>query len=553
MKTFIFLFLLLPLTAFSQIQYELPLDIKILLSSNFGELRANHFHSGIDIKTFGKTGFQLKSIEKGYVSRIRISSNGYGRAIYIIHPTGHTSVYGHLENFSPRITKFIENQQRLLKQNEIDLYLSPDYFLIEKSEIIGFSGNSGRSGGPHLHFEIRNTKTEHPLNVLQFYPQIADKIKPIARNLYVYHFDKLETRKSPARKETYSLLKYSKHYSPKVKILPVSKFISFGIEAIDKMDGTPNIFGIYKLRLLVDNQLQMEIKFDSTSFLSTRGINALMDYEKYIINKRKIYTLYQSLNNPLCIYKKSINRGIIELNDNKVHSVEIRLTDYSGNESKTAFSIQRSKPLVQAKLSNVQFSEGKDFKNGELSVSIHENSLFFDENIKITKQNVKYSAWTNVYTVGKPNIPLKKHFSLSFKLEKTPISLLSKSYVIKINSQGRKSAIIGKINGNNLDVNSNSFGSFYVTIDTIPPRISPLTKIAQKNAVLYRYKITDYGCGINNYSVYLNNIWQIAYFDNKRKTLSILLDKSELKERVELKITVQDNLNNSANYIDIVN
>ncbi|MCK5536822.1 MAG: hypothetical protein KAI79_08340, partial [Bacteroidales bacterium] len=202
---------------------------------------------------------------------------------------------------------------------------------------------------------------------------------------------------------------------------------------------------------------------------------------------------------------------------------------------------------------NVQFSEGKDFKNGELSVSIHENSLFFDENIKITKQNVKYSAWTNVYTVGKPNIPLKKHFSLSFKLEKTPISLLSKSYVIKINSQGRKSAIIGKINGNNLDVNSNSFGSFYVTIDTIPPRISPLTKIAQKNAVLYRYKITDYGCGINNYSVYLNNIWQIAYFDNKRKTLSILLDKSELKERVELKITVQDNLNNSANYIDIVN
>ena len=167
-------------------QYSLPIDIPIFLSGTFGELRSSNIHAGIDIKTQGREGFPLKAVSDGYVSRVKISTTGYGKVIYINHPDGKTSVYAHLKKFSAPIVHEVRKKQYTTQSYEVELFFEPSELQVSKNEIIGFSGNTGGSSGPHLHFELRETKTQKPINPLLSHYNIEDSVRPVIHSLIAY-------------------------------------------------------------------------------------------------------------------------------------------------------------------------------------------------------------------------------------------------------------------------------------------------------------------------------------------------------------------------------
>ncbi len=543
------LFLILILqshTKANDYEYLLPVDIRVVLSSNFGELRKNHFHAGLDFKTFGKTGYALRSIESGFVARIKISSDGYGKVVYINHPTGHTSVYAHLEKFSPKIEQFIRQKQLALKQNEPELYLMPGFFEIEKGEIIGFSGNSGRSDGPHLHFEIRNTQTEHPLNALQFYPQILDNIAPTASQLIIYEFSEEASNNAPQQKSFVPLyLTKNGTYQPKTDVVIVNKHFSIAVAALDRMANSPNVFGIYRLKLFVDKKLHSEIAFDSVSFLNSRGINAFLDYEMFVNHHQKFYSFYQSPNNDLFVYQYQQNRGLISIADDNLHLVEIFLEDFSGNKTVLEVKFRAIKKTFSSG-DFFSFQRPLRYHSGDFYAELPSYSLFFDEQIVFEKLSQSYSAWSETFSIGKRTIPLKMPVLMRFLLKNMPQEWQKKAFVQLLQPDGKKTAIFGNIYDNFLEAQSAEFGVFYVEIDNEAPELSYVGKIEGLNDIEFRFRAKDRKTYIKEYAAYLDDEWKIAYLDKKNGIISVKLNRKDLLSAQSLKMVVFDRLNNIA-------
>ena len=206
---------------FSQ-DYINPLDFRLLLSGTFGELRGNHFHAGIDFKTKGVEGQNIYAIADGYISRIKVSSYGYGKALYINHPDGKTSVYAHLQKFSEKIDTIVKKEHYKREQFEINIFPKANSIQVKQGEIIALSGNSGSSQGAHLHFEIRDTKTEHPLDPLDYGFKVIDNISPILKEIKIFDIDNHDLS------STYKISKKNKKYYTQDTIYSNSK-VGIGI------------------------------------------------------------------------------------------------------------------------------------------------------------------------------------------------------------------------------------------------------------------------------------------------------------------------------------
>ena len=270
-------FILISTPKSSAQKYISPLDLNILLSGTFGELRSNHFHAGIDIKTNGIQGHKIKSIYDGYVSRIKVSSWGYGKTIYINHPeTGHTSVYAHLQKFSNKIDSIVLNKHYQEENFELDFTLKKNMIKIKKGELIGYTGNSGSSAGPHLHFEIRETKNQQPINPLQFGFKVKDDIPPKLLKLKIYAFDTTLIDGYNSNK-TYDLFQKEGEYFIN-EIPEISGPFAMGIYTYDQSNGSYNKNGVYNINLFVDTIKYYEFKADKLNFNTTRYINAHIDY-----------------------------------------------------------------------------------------------------------------------------------------------------------------------------------------------------------------------------------------------------------------------------------
>ena len=259
--------------------YTSPLDIDLILSGTFGELRSNHFHAGIDLKTKGVEGLNIYSIADGYISRIKVSSFGYGKVIYITHYDGNTSVYAHLKEFSHKIDSIVKIEQYKNKKFEIDYYLKKDAIKVKQKEIIGKSGNSGSSAGAHLHFEIRDSKTQKPINPLYFDFKIKDEIKPDIKKIKIYNFKNIN------KHQTFDIIKTEKNnYSINDTLLTDGDF-GIGISTYDKSNYAYNKNGVYSIKLYVDEKLKFHFIADTLNFITTRFINAHIDYQEKIQNK----------------------------------------------------------------------------------------------------------------------------------------------------------------------------------------------------------------------------------------------------------------------------
>ena len=308
------LFFIVFISAKSQSKYDFPVELPVYLSGSFAELRPNHFHSGIDIKTRGKTGYKIYSLEDGYIQRIQITLGGNGKALYIKHDNGQSSVYAHLEKFSPRIQKIVKEIQYSEKKFEIRLFPKKNQYRIKKKELIGFSGNTGRSTGPHLHYEIRD-KNDNPINPLTFKKEkLEDTIPPIIKSLFYKQLFKnneglFEDPKVGFKKLNFKKIK-EKYISDTLK---VSAIIGFGIDAFDKMNFTNNVMGINKIETFLDNNKIFNMDFNKFSFNEWRHINTFIDYANYKKNKLTIQKLFTTYYNPLEMYDRSLGDGSMDL------------------------------------------------------------------------------------------------------------------------------------------------------------------------------------------------------------------------------------------------
>jgi len=551
MKAF-FLFFILSISGYSQNNYPQdfisPLDIPLYLSGSFGELRSNHFHSGLDFRTNQKEGYNVFAIGEGYVSRIKISAFGYGKAIYITHPNGYTSVYGHLQKASPKIDSVIKTIHYKEKSFEIDTYFKPTDVLIAKGELIAFSGNSGGSGGPHLHFEIRDTKSEHIINPLLFGFDkfIVDTRKPVINELFVYPVDDeavVNQSKIPIP-ISISLQKDGIYVASKVL---AKGNIGFGLNAYDVSDKNYGKNGLYKIETMLDGKPNFSICFTSFSYDETRYINSFIDYSKYKKQHQRVQKLFAKNRYPLQLLNGFETNGVVDVKPNMGYVYKIDVSDYYGNKIEILVPIQYANQEIKiqdSKLKTKYFVKAKNEYNyvkDNVSVYIPENTFYEDFYLNFNVEN-------GVLELHDDTVPIYNNIILSFEESSFPENQKDKVFIADVS--GSKLYYNSTLRKENIyKARTKNFGKFKLVIDLIQPEIKPLNfeegKWISNNASI-DFLITDELSGIKTYEGYLNDEWILFDYDYKTKKIThYFLDKIVKEGKNDIKVIVVDNVGNS--------
>jgi hypothetical protein len=531
-----------------------PLNGALIISGSFGEPRLNHFHTGIDFTTRGKTGLSVYAFDAGYVSRIKVSAIGYGKAIYITHPNGLISVYGHLSKFSDVIQSYVTTQQYKQQKSELELYPEANQFIIKKGELIAYSGNSGGSSAPHLHFEVRDAAGESfPLNPLKYNLDLKDTIKPTFRELAIYNLNEPSDMVNPRQ---YNLTTYQKSYKLQQRSIPDTITIPFnqvgvGVKVHDLANGcdSDGYFGVYRLQMNVDNIKVYEFAMNRLDFNEGRYANCHIDYKQKKKNKEQFYRCYLLPGNKAAIYDAVLNRGIIQLGKGEVKKVEIVSSDYFNNTSNVVFYITTSSNgYVQAIPPIgllVKHNESKSWGNTRIKLTF-DSGTFYDETYLKIDSNKLPSAYSTSYQIHNEYTPLHKSFSLSIKLNNYNTQLPESKFVlVRIKENGSVSAYKSTVANGWVSANPKELGTFYIASDTITPKITPTNFTpgqSTKNKML-TLKITDNLSGIETYNFYVDNQWIVADYDAKNDLISIDISKQLSGEHI-LKAVVVDAVGN---------
>ncbi|MGB0404299.1 MAG: M23 family metallopeptidase, partial [Salibacteraceae bacterium] len=448
----IFLSLLLPITTYSlnggdsslaKIGFISPVEIPISLAGNFGELRPGHFHAGLDIRTQGKEGLKIRSIYTGYVSRVAISLRGYGKVVYVTHPNGYTSVYAHLREFNPKLEKFVKDWQYKNHSFELDLNVDSGRFIFNQGQLIGLSGNTGGSGGPHLHFEIRNTESETPINPLHFGFTIQDNLPPSLKTLSVYPLNENSAVDGSNKLKTFKL--YSKGTNCSLsenRVIRVKGKIGFGIETSDKVVGSPFTNGVYSIELLKNNKRVYFHIMDSIRFDETRFINVHQDYYLTKKYKKKVQRSYLIEGNKLSIYQGLVNKGQLFFTDSSLYNIEYRITDFHNNQTTFKFKVkadQENHTSVEPKTANLKMIYGEEnyFENEELKVKIPANALYENTDLFISKKEAIGRCVTPRYHINSLTDPLHDYITGSINIKNIPEKLRNKLLVVSLDEKSR--------------------------------------------------------------------------------------------------------------------
>ena len=534
-----------------------PLDIPMYLAGNFGELRTNHFHAGIDIKTEGVIGKKVYATADGYVSRIKIQHSGYGKVIYIDHPNGFTTAYAHLSEFSDKIDEFVKEKQYSNKSYTIDWYPDSGSITVKKGELIALSGNSGGSGGPHLHFEIRETKSEHALNVLLFGMPIKDNIKPIIKGVRIYPLDEESTVNGQPKALYFKATNYD--YENKLNVIPVvSKKIGFGIETLDKINGSGNRCGIYSIKLKIDEKIVFEQKMDEVPFDESRYLNAHTDYHYKKTNHKWIHKSYIEPNNHLSIYEFSEQNGIINFNKPAMHNLEYIVTDVAGNTSKLKFKVNAKpsinfakQPLHQNFAKKMMYHHENEFNSKGFLIQIPDSALYNDIDFKYYSKKHSKLRWSNIHFAHSDLTPLHKPAEVYIKCQFPSSIPESKLLAIRKTSKGKVKVHIGEYAVGYYSFKTKYFGGFYIFHDTIPPRIKPLNIHNGKNIQFQQkidFSISDNLSGIESYNCYIDGEWVLMEYDYKKSRLTHYKHNVISQGAHELKLVITDAVNNERIY-----
>ena len=538
--------------------YAAPLKIPFFLSGNFAELRPNHFHAGIDIKTQGKTGLPVYAAAEGYIARITISPSGYGNVMYINHPNGTTTVYGHLDRFAPPIEEYIRKIQYEKEVFAIDQDIEEGILPVKKGEQIAKSGNSGSSGGPHLHFEIRRTKEKILLNPLLFNMPVKDKTKPLIQALMVYPISEdasVSGKQIPQRFET--VLAGNAYLIKANPTIQVFGKIGFGIQSIDLLDGSTNKCGIYSIKLSVDNELIYSFTMDDYPQEESRYINSHIDYDRAIRLGQRLYRTWIQPGNKLDIYDTVEKHGIYKATDEKVHTVKYEITDVYGNETSLSFNIQ-SKEIKIAHAEPIgerfEYNRNNHIRNDELEFSVPEGALYDHVDFLYKQKPALPKFYSPVFQLHNAYTAL--HFACQLRIKATnlPAALQSKAMLAQIDpASGKIYTATGKFIDGWVEGNIKLLGNYAIAIDQVAPKITSLSISENKlvkGANSLKFKVTDNLSGIETYRGTIDGKWILLEYDLKNNLLSYTFDKARFQpnKKHSLILEVTDYKGNTSTY-----
>ncbi len=549
-------------SVFSKKDFGAPVDIPMYLSGTFGELRSNHFHAGIDIKTQGVEGKNIIAIDDGWVSRIKVSTSGYGKAIYITHPDGYISVYGHLSRFNDTIQSVIINNQYEKESYIVQMFFDKGELPVKKGELIAYSGNTGGSHGPHLHFEIRDVATQHPLNPLLFSSiKVKDYFRPKITRLVIYPVD-LNSSINGLNDTLFLDISGwgADHKISNLDEIKISGKVSFGISTYDLMNEIPNKNGVFSTKLIHDTNTVFELEMKRLSFNTTRYINSLVDYGYYKTSKTRVVRTQVDTNNMLNNYSTVINNGIIEINDTLNHHFIFEVKDAYSNLAQLSFDVMGSLNNPPELIPSNKDSKNTSYFNYSKKNSIVTDSLTalfpancfyqsFDFTYEILEKDTM--AYSSTYKLHDKYTPVHKNYSIKVIPDLVDTIIQNSIYLAYSADNKDYNYLSNKTKGDALVAKTRSLGYFKVLMDSIPPIIKKVNFSDGKNIAKQsnlKIKIWDEKTGIAKYRATLNGSWILMEYDPKKKLLTYNYDELLLKGKNEFKLVITDLLDNKTEF-----
>ncbi|RAJ16324.1 M23 family metallopeptidase [Olleya aquimaris] len=535
---------------YPQDYFRSPLDIELVLSGTFAELRSNHFHSGLDIKTKQREGLNVYATASGYVSRIKVSHYGYGKAIYVTHPNGYVTVYGHVQRFSDKIEAYVKKLQYKKESFEIELFPDLNDLVVTKGDIIAYSGNTGGSGGPHLHYEIRDNQ-ERPINPLLFGLKVKDTKKPLVSSVYAYPINDLSHVNGSNLKQKLRLIPLN-NGDYKTEDLTAYGKIGFAVNTIDRQDLAANKNGVFKIETFYNGMQNFTIDFRKFSFSETKHLNRLIDYKHYKDEKERLQKLFIDSNNPLSLYKNVIDDGYLIIYDTLSNVYKVKITDFEGNQTNIDINI---KGIDQ------QPNDVAETFTSPYYIKTNEVNVLEDQNIKVEfpKQTfyedffIDFKVSGDTLKLDDNNKAVKKYFKISYDVSSYSPKDLKQLYIANVvgwNNFLNYSST--KQEKNTLYTRTKNLGTYCLTRDTVKPTITPVSFKDGQWLSKYRFlklKIEDKESGISNYRATINDQWILMEYDYKTKTLTYdFNDKVVTDTKNNLKVIVTDNVGNSSTF-----
>jgi hypothetical protein len=529
-----------------------PLRIPLSLSANFGELRIDHFHSGLDLKTQGVTGKEVLATASGYVSRISISPGGFGKALYIRHPSGYTTVYGHLDKFIPEIEDYVLSKQYEEKSFMITLWPPRDKFRFKQGDLIAYSGNSGSSTGPHLHYEIRRTDDEIPVNPLQFGLGVKDDIRPVIERLVIYPLGKNATvndQKKPLGLTVSG--SNGRYFITSKNNIRISGPAGFGLKSYDLVNNSNNRSSVYSIELKIDTATVFDYIMDSFSYEESRYVNSHIDYETYLKNNIYIEREFVLPNDHLSSYRKTVNNGIYNFSDGKKHHVEIIVKDIFNNKSSLSFLVSSTAPGKYNEVRRtgshpvtMPFNRNNRFVVKDVVVNIPAGTLYDTLFFEYSRTKGGVGSYSDVHHIHNRYTPVHELYSLSIKPDRTPAGKESKLLIVGYDNTMKKIPLISTWDDGYITATPNNFGDFYVGIDTVAPVIKPLDLSSGADLTgrtELKIRVTDDFSGIKSYEPFIDDKWALFEYSQKDNLLIYRFDPTRItkgsKHELSLKVT----------------
>lgn len=564
LKSFILLLVFHPAVAQKSIPprtFANPLDITLILSGNYGEIRSTHFHTGLDFKTEQVEGKNVYAADSGYISRISIQTGVYGKALYIRHPSGYTTVYGHLREFIPEIEDYVKNQHYRKHKHTIELYPAPDKFPVRRAQIIAYSGNTGRSSGPHLHFEIRSNKDEIPLNPLKFGFPVADNQPPRIFCLAIYPLDSHAQIDSTIEKKILPLGKSAGNKIILQKPIQAWGNIGFGIETYDFLDGASNECSPLSVSLKVDDTLRFAFELDKIPFPQASYVNSHIDYAEKMNSGRKIQKLFLDPNNKLNIYSTALNRGVCNFSDSAMHNINIVVKDAANNQTSLGFTVKSARYnlpdyhlSIDSSVVDVFYYDSLNvFETDSIRIVIPQDALFDNIYFSYRKEKATDSVVSGIHVIHNEYTPLNKSYILSVKPFNLPHQLLQKALIVQVDKNNRFVSLGGNYAKGFVTATVNKFGRFAIAIDSIPPEIKPVSFVNMKKYTenqIISFQVKDNLSGINTYNGYIDGKWALFEYDPKNDIVFYKTDASrlEINKLHHLELIITDNKNNISKF-----
>lgn len=554
---------------YPQNYFRSPVGIPIALSGGFAEMRSNHFHSGLDIKTNGKIGYRIYAAADGWISRIAVSPGGFGHALYVNHPNGYTTVYAHLDSFKEPMASWVKQQQYANKSFRVNLFPERNQFRVSKGDVIALSGNSGSSGGPHLHFEVRDGASQEPINPWLFGFDIRDTQPPRIFRMKIYAADpssvvhvqrrsrnqpSIATFRDPVTIEVAP--SNGRYVLQDVRSIKAQGRIGFAIQTHDYHNASQNRLGAYIIQLSANGDILYRSEMERFNFNETRYLNSHIDYAERQRNRRWYQRSHLLPGNRLRLYEEQ-RKGFLYPDAGQSYEMEYDIEDVAGNSTRLRFSLEGTSGLtyppntVDNMVEAIRHGHAQTVEQPGITVQFPARIFYDDIALTYEAKSQIADTYSPQHVLHDSSTPIHSNYTLSIRPSDLPANLRDKALIARVNSRGRLSSIGGTYENGVVTARTRSFGTFVVATDTQKPRIRPVNISNNKDMRgigSIRLKISDNLSGIHSYAGYINDEWVLFAYDAKNALISYEFDEYTKPGWNNLRVAVRDGKGNRTTY-----